>query len=315
MAASLWHLVPASALFADNGTFFVNNYHFGYKCTEEGGLHEWFNNTLVTWTPAAEAREPDAPCRRINSIYTMHTIHLGVPMSPDGYSSLAELGMPQVWRYQEWVQEEINEQLAKLEGLEPPTIGFHIRGGDKLTEDKQGNRTTTLVHHYIGAFAEEKRRLNKQPGAQPMGNGTCVFVGDDEEFIQEAAALAQRELGCKVFGDRAKYELPSHKQSTFNHLPLEDRCSATLHLLTDLELLAHTDYFVGSFTSGIAALVEKMRYVLYDKHRRTTIDASARKMDWYAQIRAYFEKEHPFFDYNFYASRVEHVYANERRQL
>lgn len=31
----------------------------------------------------------------------------------------------------------------------------------------------------------------------------------------------------------------------------------------------------GSFTSGIAALVEKMRYVLYAKHRRTTIDASA----------------------------------------
>lgn len=31
----------------------------------------------------------------------------------------------------------------------------------------------------------------------------------------------------------------------------------------------------GSFTSGLAQLVEKMRYVLYGKHRRTTIDASA----------------------------------------
>lgn len=71
-------------------------------------------------------------------------------------------------------------------------------------------------------------------------------MGDDEAFIAEAAALAQRELGCAVFSERAKYELPRHKQSMFNHLPLEERCKATLHLLKDLELLAHSDYFVGA---------------------------------------------------------------------
>ena len=43
----------------------------------------------------------------------------------------------QIWRYQEWVQQEIDEQLAKLEVLEKPVIGFHIRGGDKLHEDEQ----------------------------------------------------------------------------------------------------------------------------------------------------------------------------------
>lgn len=31
----------------------------------------------------------------------------------------------------------------------------------------------------------------------------------------------------------------------------------------------------GSFTSGLAQLVEKMRYLLYGKHPRTTIDASS----------------------------------------
>ena len=34
------------------------------------------------------------------------------------------------------MQQEINEQLAKLEALEKPVIGFHIRGGDKLHEDE-----------------------------------------------------------------------------------------------------------------------------------------------------------------------------------
>lgn len=83
------------------------------------------------------------------------------------------------------------------------------------------------------------------PCAQ-LGNGTCLFVGDDEAFIAEAADLAQQQLGCAVFSERAKYELPRHKQSMFNHLPLEERCKATLHLLKDLELLAHSDYFVGA---------------------------------------------------------------------
>ena len=88
--------------------------------------------------------------------------------------------------------------------------------------------------------------LPQQPFCAQLGNGTCVFVGDDEVFIAEAADLARQQLGCAVFSERAKYELPRHKQSMFNHLPLEERCKATLHLLKDLELLAHADYFVGA---------------------------------------------------------------------
>ena len=34
-------------------------------------------------------------------------------------------------------------------------------------------------------------------------------------------------------------------------------------------------WHAGSFTSGLAQLVEKMRYLLYGKHPRTTIDASS----------------------------------------
>ena len=204
-----------------------------------------------------------------------------------------------------------------------------------------------------------------------------MLVGDDEAFLAEAAAIAARELGCRIFAGRAKYELPQHDQQAFDSLPLSARCAATLHLLTDLELLAHTDYFVGarrapagrlralctcsptwrvsrspvktgraslcmpddiglilpsvlhafevpsltsgsvqscpslfsgtayqawgrgcnpvpsgstqqqswscararcrsgSFNSGLAHLVDKLRYVMYGKHRRTTIDASA----------------------------------------
>jgi len=72
------------------------------------------------------------------------------------------------------------------------------------------------------------------------------MVGDDEAFLAEAEALAVERLGCKLFRGRAAYEGSSHTQHVFNALPFDQRCAASLHLLTDLELMAHTDYFVGA---------------------------------------------------------------------
>ena len=82
-------------------------------------------------------------------------------------------------------------------------------------------------------------------GMQAESNGTCVLVGDDEALLAEVAALARQQLGCQVFHG-AKYVMSAHVQQSFNRLSLEDRCAATLHLLTDMELLAHTDFFVGA---------------------------------------------------------------------
>ena len=84
------------------------------------------------------------------------------------------------------------------------------------------------------------------PVPQAMSNGTCVLVGDDAALLAEAAALAQERLSCKVFAGRAEYLMAKHQQGAFDALPLPERCAATMHLLTDLELLAHTDYFVGA---------------------------------------------------------------------
>ena len=36
------------------------------------------------------------------------------------------------------------------------------------------------------------------------------------------------------------------RQSRFNSLPFEERCEQSLRLLTDMELMAHADYFVGA---------------------------------------------------------------------
>lgn len=82
-------------------------------------------------------------------------------------------------------------------------------------------------------------------GMQAESNGTCVLVGDDEALLARVAALARQQLGCQVVLS-TEHMMPAHVQQKFNRLALEDRCAATLHLLTDMELLAHTDFFVGA---------------------------------------------------------------------
>ena len=199
-----------------------------------------------------------------------------------------------------------------------------------------------------------------------------MLVGDDQELLREVEALAVERLGCKLFTGHEAYETSSHVQGTLNGMQDDQRCRALLIMLMDMELLAHTDYFVGacpaavccchnltallldlvnardrrqlmhtgccglvviasayagsrfkmqmhgrnrsinylcraqccsqaaaaratvcawccaaqpnltvlssagSFTSSLAQLVDKMRYILYGKHRRTTIDAVCR---------------------------------------
>ena len=43
-------------------------------------------------------------------------------------------------------------------------------------------------------------------------------------------------------------------QKTFNTQPLDRRCMSTVQLLTEIEMLAHTDYMTGTLNSGIPYL-------------------------------------------------------------
>jgi len=119
------------------------------------------------WTQAAEDADPGAPCRRLNSVYAMHAIQVGAAVQPDGYNDLHELAMPQarllrlrraaphapsgargapppppaplqVWRYKPRMRATVGSVVAQLDGEARPTIGFHVRGGDKLIEDRIG---------------------------------------------------------------------------------------------------------------------------------------------------------------------------------
>lgn len=64
-------------------------------------------------------------------------------------------------------------------------------------------------------------------------------------------------------------------------------------LLMDIELLAHADYFVGSWNSGMAVLVDALRYGRYGKDRCTALDASSARLDFCSRMRDFFLRPGP----------------------
>jgi hypothetical protein len=119
--------------------------------------------------------------------------------------------------------------------------------------------------------------------------GTCVIVGDTPSLNQQLAELAKSEMNCEPYYPRPLTELreDGHDQKTFHESPLLDRCAGAVKLIEDIVLLANTDYFVGSFNSGIPGFVDILRHAVYRKARRTFSDASHERREWFSTIRKY----------------------------
>ena len=152
-----------------------------------------------------------------------------------------------------------------------------------------------------------------------------MLIGDDHARIAAASKLASERLGCKVFRGSPYYRKEGvgltaghamcanlalcghtpwltcthalagagHLQDHFNQQSWEDKCSGTVQLLIDMELLAHTDYFVGSYNSRWPRVVQYLRYILYNKDRSTSVDASAYHLDLFSNIKYIFLQDNP----------------------
>jgi hypothetical protein len=108
------------------------------------------------------------------------------------------------------------------------------------------------------------------------------------ECAHQSRRLTIWQAHCN--NERVSCVLAGHLQDHFNQQSFEDKCSGTVQLLIDMELLAHTDYFIGSYNSRWPRVVQYLRYVLYNKDRSTSVDASAYGLDLFSNIKRIFQK-------------------------
>eukprot|EP00884_Botryococcus_braunii_P012233 jgi/Botrbrau1/2100/Bobra.0093s0008.1 len=269
-----------------NGTFYLDNSKNPYSCSETGtwqnGWHDFFKAPGVLNWKQSDEQTLGKVCRRLSDAKEVMDILQKVGLD---YAELQTESATKLWNFQPWIRARIDYELKEVKRFQRPTIGFHIRGGDKFEEDRVENRVKTMPKDLVQTFK------NTYPGVK---GGTCVVVGDDAALVAELKELANADLGCKIYSPRAYHKKEGHFQPQFITMDLTSRCAATIQVLTDIEMLAHTDFFIGSYNSGMVGLIEILRYALYGKSRYTFADASAQHRDWYSNIRRFMSRKSHF---------------------
>eukprot|EP00884_Botryococcus_braunii_P010355 jgi/Botrbrau1/19320/Bobra.0073s0052.1 len=257
---------------ATNGSFYLDNRKNPYSCSEtdgwQNGWHDFFTAPgIINWKDEEDSALGPV-CRRLADGKEVAALVESVGVT---HAELQTESALKLWNLQPWIQSRVDAAISQMMHLPRPTIGFHVRGGDKFDEDKIEKRKQTMPADY---------------------GGTCVLLGDNTKLVNELKELAIKELDCKPYIPHSYHKKEGHFQPDFISMPLNARCDATVQVLTDIELLAHTDYFVGSYNSGMVGLIEILRFALYGKSRFSFADASEHHRDWSAGIRNYIQS-HP----------------------
>ena len=118
-----------------------------------------------------------------------------------------------------------------------PFIAVHMRGSDKIREEKDLPETIQIIQGAIAAVPASHR----------------IFLLTDEEH----RLVDMKEL----YGDRVvATECQRTKTSTGTHfLPSVDRVKAGVEIVTDAYLALRADQFIGSGGSNVSAMIAMMR--------------------------------------------------------
>lgn len=137
------------------------------------------------------------------------------------------------------VAQQIELRIASL-GLPRDYIALHVRRGDKTAESSY-----TPLKSYVAAV----ERLGR--------NSPAVYVAtDDSSVLEELRSLIGRRLEVVSL---ASASAKGHYEGAFNSLSPSQRRDRVELLLVELEILARSDFFIGSSPSNVFYLTRMRR--------------------------------------------------------
>ena len=187
------------------------------------------------------------------------------------YAKLAD-ATRRVWVLSDFMQRVVKYETAYMSIMKEHrlVIGIQARGGDKLQEQKgYATQLAALLAGGPSAFAAVKKDM----GEERLAGSLCIVVGDDMTVAKKMAKVAADALGCLIVNRAIPGpERSAHDADAFNASPLAHRCYAAQRIITDVEVLAAADIFVGARLSNVASLVAGLRRFVYNKSKASEYD-------------------------------------------
>ena len=137
------------------------------------------------------------------------------------------------WRFNEATSTRVSSMIAQV-GLPREYIGVHIRSGEKFTE-----ATPFGVESYV-------RKLEENSQLQH------VFVATDDYTNVETLRATRPQWTLYHACDPADR---GYDQARYEALSREKKRTDLLDLLVDVEILSHSSFFLGTFTSNVGMFV------------------------------------------------------------
>ena len=118
-------------------------------------------------------------------------------------------------------------------------IGLHIRRGDKIVSQEMNN---IHLDRYVDE-AIKHRDISRH-----------VFVATDDVSVVDYLIPRFKDYGMKVFYNNLN-KSHGHNEATFNHSSKQFRYEETINVLLEMDILVHSLYFIGTYTSNLSRVV------------------------------------------------------------
>ena len=129
----------------------------------------------------------------------------------------------------------------RIDGLKLPDdyIGVHIRRGDKITSQEMQE---IRIGKYVSSILEHK-------AVSPN-----VYIATDDVSIIDELSQQLSPHGIRLFYNNLN-QSQGFNEATFNRFSRQTRYEEMLNVLLDMEVLIHSKFFIGTYTSNLSRVV------------------------------------------------------------
>ena len=156
----------------------------------------------------------------------------------DNAFNLMESSFKQIYILNPKTKDLIKQRIRELE-IPDDYIGVHIRRGDKIT-----SKEMNYIHNqkYVKAIVDHKMLSNN------------IYIATDDTGVINSLKTELESLGFIVYYN-LQNDSKGFDEAVFNQTAKQHRYKETINVLLDMEILTHSKFFIGTYTSNLSRVV------------------------------------------------------------